>query len=36
MYAMLRGKVDQHTKLVDLYREVLEEWQIKNLQLMKN
>jgi len=25
MYAMLRGKVDQHTKLVDLYREVLEE-----------
>ena len=25
MYAMLRGKVDQHTKLVDLYREELEE-----------
>ena len=24
MYAMLRGKVDQHTKLVDLYREELE------------
>jgi len=21
MYAMLRGKVNQHTKLVDLYRE---------------
>ena len=25
MYAMLRGKVAQHTKLVDLYREELEE-----------
>ena len=25
MYAMLRGKVDQHIKLVDLYREELEE-----------
>jgi len=24
MYAMLRGKVDQHTKLVDLYREEIE------------
>ena len=24
MYAMLQGKVDQHTKLVDLYREELE------------
>jgi len=23
MYAMLQGKVDQHTKLVDLYREEL-------------
>ena len=25
LYAMLQGKVDAHTKLVDLYREVLEE-----------
>jgi len=24
MYAMLQGKVDLHTKLVDLYREILE------------
>jgi hypothetical protein len=24
MYAMLQGKVDQHTRLVDLYREELE------------
>ena len=24
MYAMLQGKVDQHTSLVDLYREELE------------
>jgi hypothetical protein len=24
MYAMLQGKVDAHTKLVDLYREELE------------
>jgi hypothetical protein len=26
MYKMLQGKVDLHTKLVDLYREELESW----------